>query len=311
MRFRETVLPKPHATLAHERFWYSLVEIARAGNGVEPRYTVGCLDGTQWPRGRCSSTGGRVPEMSGHSKWATIKHKKSAADAKRGKVFTRLIREIQIACREGGGDPDSNPRLRTAIAGAKGQSMPQDNIKKAILRGTGQLEGASYEEISFEGYGPAGVAVLVEVVTDNRNRTVSELRHAFSKNGGNLGENGCVAWMFDKRSTAVVPKKAAGEDQLMEIVLNAGAEDLRDEDDNWLVVSPPEAHEAVVEALKGAGIEPAAAEISMLPQNTVKVEGKHAAAVLRMMDRLEDHDDVHNVYSNFDIEDKELEALSV
>ncbi len=248
--------------------------------------------------------------MSGHSKWATIKHKKAAADAKRGKVFTRLIREIQIAAREGGGEPDSNPRLRTAIASAKAQSMPQDNIKKAILRGTGQLEGTSYEEISFEGYGPAGVAVLVEVVTDNRNRTVSELRHAFSKNGGNLGENGCVAWMFDKQSTVVVPKEAAGEEQLMEIVLNVGAEDLRDEGDSWLVVSPPDAHEAVFDALKGMGIEPTAAEISMLPQSTVKVEGKNAAAVLRMMDRLEDHDDIQNVYANFDIEDKELEALS-
>lgn len=248
--------------------------------------------------------------MSGHSKWATIKHKKAAADAKRGKVFTRLIREIQIAAREGGGDPDSNPRLRTAITGAKGQSMPQDNIKKAILRGTGQLEGASYEEISFEGYGPSGVAVLVEVVTDNRNRTVSELRHAFSKNGGNLGENGCVSWVFYKRSTAIVSKGAADEEKLMEVVLNAGADDLRDEGENWLVVSSPDVHEVVVEALKGAGIEPTAAEISMLPQNTVKVQGKNAAAVLRMMDRLEDHDDVQNVYANFDIEDKELEALS-
>ena len=248
--------------------------------------------------------------MSGHSKWATIKHKKAAQDAKRGKVFTRLIREIQIAAREGGGESDSNPRLRTAISGAKAQSMPQGNIQKAILRGTGQLEGASYEEITFEGYGPAGVAVLVEVVTDNRNRTVSELRHAFSQNGGNLGENGCVAWMFGKHSTAVIPKEAAGEEQLMEIVLNAGAEDLRDESDHWLVVSPPESHEQVIEALKGAGIEPTAAEISMLPQNTVKVEGKNAAAVLRMMDRLEDHDDIQNVYANFDIEDKELEALS-
>lgn len=248
--------------------------------------------------------------MSGHSKWATIKHKKAAQDAKRGKVFTRLIREIQIAAREGGGDPDANPRLRTAIAGAKAQSMPQENIKRAILRGTGQLEGASFEEITFEGYGPAGVAVMVDVVTDNRNRTVSELRHVFSKEGGNLGENGCVSWMFDKRSVVVVPKKAASEEQLMEMALGAGAEDLRDEGETWTIVSPPEAHEALVEAVTKAGIEPVSAEVSMLPQNTVKVEGKQAAAVLRTIDTLEEHDDVQNVYSNFEIDDKELEALT-
>jgi len=248
--------------------------------------------------------------MSGHSKWATIKHKKAAQDAKRGKVFTRLIREIQIASREGGGDPDSNPRLRTAITAAKGQSMPQDNIKKAILRGTGQLEGASYEEITFEGYGPSGVAVIVEVVTDNRNRTVSELRFVFTKNGGNLGENGCVSWMFNKQSMIEVPKDAAGEEQLIEVVLGAGAEDVRDDGENWLIVSPPEAHNRVAKALEDAKIASGSAAISMVPQNTVQVEGKSAVTVLRMLDALEDHDDVQNVYSNFDIDDKELEALS-
>lgn len=248
--------------------------------------------------------------MSGHSKWATIKHKKAAHDAKRGKVFTRLIREIQIASREGGADPDANPRLRTAITAAKGQSMPQDNIKKAILRGTGQLEGASYEEITFEGYGPSGVAVIVEIVTDNRNRSVSELRYLFTKNGGNLGENGCVSWMFTKQSTVEVAKDAAGEEQLMEIGLGAGAEDLREEGENWVVVSPPEAHNDVVKALEDANIATGSSAISMVPQNLVQVEGKSALTVLRMLDALEDHDDVQNLYSNFDIDEKELEALS-
>ena len=248
--------------------------------------------------------------MSGHSKWATIKHKKAAADAKRGKVFTRLIRELQIAARAGGGEVDTNPRLRTAVAAAKAQSMPAENIKRAILRGTGQLEGETLEEITFEGYGPGGVAVIVETVTDNRNRTVSELRHMFSKNGGNLGENGCVSWIFDNRSLVVVPKTAASEEQLMDLVLGVGAEDMRDEEENWSVVSPPSAHEAVLAALKGAGIEPTTAEVTKLPQNYVKVEGKQAGAVLRMVEALEEHDDVQNVYSNFDIEDKELEALS-
>jgi YebC/PmpR family DNA-binding regulatory protein len=248
--------------------------------------------------------------MSGHSKWATIKHKKAAQDSKRGKVFTRLIREIQIAARAGGGDPDSNPRLRTAVNAAKSSSMPADNIKRAILRGTGQLEGTSYEEITFEGYGPAGVAIIVEVVTDNRNRTVSELRHLFAKNGGNLGETGCVGWMFDKRSVIVVPKEVAPEDKLMEVALGVGAEDMRDEGDSWSIVSPPEAHEPVLAALAAASKEPATSAISMLPQNTVRVEGKQAGAVVRTIESLEDQDDVQNVYANFDIDDKELEALS-
>jgi YebC/PmpR family DNA-binding regulatory protein len=248
--------------------------------------------------------------MSGHSKWATIKHKKAAQDAKRGKVFTRLIREIQIASRHGGPDPDANPRLRTAVTAAKAQSMPADNIKRAIMRGSGQLEGEALEEITFEGYGPGGVAVMVDVVTDNRNRTVSEIRHAFSKNGGNLGETGCVGWMFNKKSLVIVPKETVSEDELMEAVLGAGADDLRDDGDNWSVVSPPDAHENVLAAVEGKGVRAASAEITMVPQNSVKVEGKQAAAVLRMVEVLEEQDDVQNVYANFDIEDKELEALS-
>ena len=248
--------------------------------------------------------------MSGHSKWASIKHKKAALDAKRGKLFTRFIREIQVAAREGVGDPELNPRLRSAIASAKGQSMPQDNIKRAILRGTGQLEGEAFEEITFEGYGPAGVAVIVEVVTDNRNRTVSELRFHFSKGGGNLGENGCVAWMFDKKSLVVVPKEATTEEQLLEIVLSAGGDDMTDDGETWSVISSPDAHHAVLEELEKAGITPATAEVTQIPQNTVKVEGKQAAAVLRMMEAIEEHDDVHNVYANFDIDDSELERLS-
>jgi YebC/PmpR family DNA-binding regulatory protein len=246
--------------------------------------------------------------MSGHSKWATIKHKKAALDAKRGRVFTRLIKEITIAAR-GGGDPEANPRLRTAVAAAKAASMPADNIKRAIMRGTGQLEGATIEEVMFEGYGPGGVAVLVEVATDNRNRTVSEIRHLFSKHGGNMGEAGCVAWMFRKRSLIVVPKEKAGEDQLMELALAAGVEDLRDEGENWSVISGPEAHEAVLAALHQAGIAPTVQEVTMIPQSQVKLEGKQAQAMLRMTEALEDHDDVQNVYANFDIEERELEAV--
>ena len=248
--------------------------------------------------------------MSGHSKWASIKHKKAALDAKRGKVFTRLIREIQIAAREGGGDPDGNPRLRSAIASAKSQSMPQDNIKRAVLRGSGQLEGETFEEVSFEGYGPSGVAVMVDVVTDNRNRTVSEIRHHFAKHGGNLGENGCVSWMFDKRSLIVIPKSSTTEEDLMELVLTAGADDLRDEGDNWAVISPPEAHDDVLQGIESAGLATESAEVTRIPQNSVKVEGKHAAAVLRMIEALEGQDDTQNVYANFDIDDAELEKLA-
>ena len=247
--------------------------------------------------------------MSGHSKWATIKHKKAATDAKRGKAFTRLIKEISIAARNGG-DPDGNPRLRTAILAAKAVSMPADNIKKAIMRGTGELEGGLIEEVMFEGYGPGGAAVLVNVATDNRNRTVADIRHAFSKNGGNMGEQGSVAWMFERRSQIFVPSEKVTEDQLMAIVLDAGADDLRNDGDHWEILSAPDAHEAVLKALEAAGIPSEDPSIAMVPKNLIKLEGKQASGMLRLQEALEDHDDVQNVYSNFDIDEKELEAMA-
>lgn len=247
--------------------------------------------------------------MSGHSKWATIKHKKAALDAKRGKTFTRIIKEISIAARSGG-DPDANPRLRTAVLAAKGVSMPADNIKKAIMRGTGELEGGQIEEVMFEGYGPGGAAVLVSVATDNRNRTVSEIRHAFSKHGGNLGGEGSVAWMFERKSQILIPIGKTTEEDLMNIVLDAGAEDIRNDGENWEVLSPVEAHFAVLESLQKARIETAAASIAMIPKNLVKVEGKSAEQILRLSEALEEHEDVQNVYSNFDIDEKELEAMA-
>ena len=248
--------------------------------------------------------------MSGHSKWATIKHKKAATDAKRGKMFTRIIKEIMIAARAGGGDVDANPRLRKAVSDAKGASMPADNIKRAIMRGTGELEGGQIDEITFEGYGPGGAAVLVMVATDNRNRTVSEIRHVFSKNGGNLGEQGSVAWMFERKGQIIIEKDKAGEDQLMNLVLEAGAEDMRDDGEDWEVISAPESHEVVLEAIKKAGIAPSSDEIAMIPKNLTKLEGKNASAMLRLSEALEEHDDVQNVYSNFDVDEKELEALA-
>jgi len=247
--------------------------------------------------------------MSGHSKWATIKHKKAALDAKRGKAFTRIIKEIMIAARSGG-DPDMNPRLRTAVTAAKAVSMPADNIKRAIMRGTGELEGGQIDEVMFEGYGPGGAAVLVMVATDNRNRTVSEIRHVFSKNGGNLGELGSVAWMFERKSQIIVEKDKAGEDQLMTIALDAGAEDMRDGGDTWEVISAPEAHEPVLNAIQKASIPSVSAEIGMVPKNLMKLEGKNAQAMLRLSEALEEHDDVQNVYSNFDVDEKELEAMA-
>jgi len=247
--------------------------------------------------------------MSGHSKWATIKHKKAALDAKRGKAFTRLIKEITIAARNGG-DPDGNPRLRTAILAAKAVSMPADNIKKAIMRGTGELEGGQIDEVMFEGYGPGGAAVLVNVATDNRNRTVSEIRHAFSKNGGNMGEQGSVAWMFERKSQIFVPGDKATEDQLMGIILDVGGEDLRSDGERWEVLSAQDAHEAVLKALEANGIPTEDASVAWVPKNLIKLEGKNAAGMLRLSEVLEDHDDVQNVYSNFDIDEKELEALS-
>jgi YebC/PmpR family DNA-binding regulatory protein len=246
--------------------------------------------------------------MSGHSKWATIKHKKAATDAKRGKTFTKLIREITIAARAGG-DPDTNPRLRTAIQAAKNENMPNDNVTRAIQRGTGQLEGEQYEEVYFEGYGPGGVGMLVQVVTTNRNRVVSEIRHLLSRHGGNLAEAGSVGWMFQRKGEIVVPKEQAGEDRMLGIVLDAGAEDLRDAGSAWDVVTPPEAFEAVRDALTAAGIKPASAELGMVPQNYVKLTGAHAQQMLRLVEALEDHDDVQHVFANFDIDDKEIQAL--
>ena len=245
--------------------------------------------------------------MSGHSKWATIKHKKAAQDAKRGKAFTRLIKEIAIAARNGG-DPDSNARLRTAIAAAKAVSMPADNIKRAIQRGTGELGGGQIEEYTYEGYGPGGAAVLVKVATDNKNRTVSEIRHIFSKNGGNLAESGSVSWMFERKSHVVIEEDKAEEDSLMGLVLDAGADDLR-HDGQWEVISAPELHDGIVETIHKAGIPTVSAEIAMLPKNLVKLEGKSAQGMLRLSEALEEHDDVQNVYSNFDVDDKELEAV--
>jgi YebC/PmpR family DNA-binding regulatory protein len=247
--------------------------------------------------------------MSGHSKWATIKHKKAATDAKRGKAFTRIIKEIMIAARQGG-DPDMNPRLRTAITAAKAVSMPSENIKRAIMRGTGDLEGGQIDEIVFEGYGPGGAAVLVNVATDNRNRTVSEIRHVFSKNGGNLGELGSVSWMFERKGQILIEKDKAGEDQLMTIALDAGADDLRDDGDSWEVISRPEAHDAVLQAIQSAGISTASAEVAMIPKNLLKLEGKNAQGMMRLSEALEEHDDVQNVYSNFDVDEKELEAMA-
>jgi YebC/PmpR family DNA-binding regulatory protein len=245
--------------------------------------------------------------MSGHSKWATIKHKKAATDAKRGKIFTRLIKEIMIAARSGG-DPDGNPRLRTAILAAKGVSMPADNIKKAIMRGTGELEGGQIEEVMFEGYGPGGAAVLVMVATDNRNRTVSEIRHAFSKQGGNLGEQGSVSWMFERKSQIVVEKEKIGEDALMGIALDAGAEDIRDGGDSWEVISDPNSHEPVLAAIQKAGLETVAAEVGMIPKNLMELEGKNASGMVRLLEALEDQDDVQNVYSNFDSNEEDIEG---
>lgn len=248
--------------------------------------------------------------MSGHSKWATIKHKKAATDARRGKVFTRLIKEITIAARSGGGDPDSNPRLRAAILSAKAENMPADNIKRALQRGTGELPGTTYEEAAFEGYGPHGVALIVEVATDNRNRTVSEIRHLFTRFGGSLGEAGCVAWMFHKRGSITVPKQSATEDQLMNIVLDAGAEDLRDDGEQWEIICPPEAFETVAKALKNAGIEVASSEVGKLPENYIKLDGSKAQQMVKLMDALEEHEDVQHLYSNFDFDARELEQVS-
>jgi YebC/PmpR family DNA-binding regulatory protein len=247
--------------------------------------------------------------MSGHSKWATIKHKKAATDAKRGRAFTKVIREITIAARVGGGDPDSNPRLRSAIAAAKNENMPGDNIERAIQRGTGQLEGEQYEEVNFEGYGPGGVGMIIQVVTTNRNRVVSEIRHMMSRHGGNLAETGAVGWMFSRKGQIIVPKEQAGEDKMLSIVLDAGAEDLRDEGSSWEVLTPPDAFETVREALTKEGVTPESAEIGWVPQNYIKLTGTQAGQMLRLVEALEEHDDVQHVYANFDIDEKEMQAV--
>lgn len=239
--------------------------------------------------------------MSGHNKWSTIKYKKGAEDARRGKVFTKLIKEITVAARIGGGDPNANPRLRSAIAVAKTENMPKANIERAIKKGTGELEGAIYEEITYEGYGPGGAAVLVEVLTDNKNRAVAEVRHIFSKAGGNLGSSGCVAYMFDKKGYLAVPRDGADEDTVMEAALEAGAEDVREEDDLWEVITAPEDFETVKDGLDAAGIVYMDAEITMLPQTTTNLAGKEAEQMIRLMDGLDDSDDVQKVYTNADI----------
>jgi len=241
--------------------------------------------------------------MSGHSKWATIKHKKAALDSKRGKMFTRLIKEIVIAARSGG-DPDSNARLRTAIAAAKAVSMPAENIKRAVMRGTGELEGGQIDEIVYEGYGPGGAAIIVETATDNRNRTVSEMRHMFSKQGGNMGESGSVAWMFERKSQILIEKDKATEDQLMEFALEAGADDVRGDDENWEILSAPDAHISVIDALAAAKIPTVEANLAWIPKNLIAVEGKNAAGMMRILEAMEEHDDVQNVYTNADFGDE-------
>ncbi len=248
--------------------------------------------------------------MSGHSKWATIKHKKGALDAKRGKIFTQLIKEITIAAKAGGGDPDSNPRLRTAIAAAKAENMPNDNIKRAVQRGTGEIPGVSYEEVSFEGYGPGGVAIIVEATTDNRNRAVSEIRHIFSKNGGNLGEPNSVKFMFTKKGIIAIAKGAADEEKLMNIVLEAGGEDLNDEGDTWEILTDPQAFEGVAQAVRDAGIETVMSEVTMIASTYTKLEGPAAAQMVRLLEALEDHDDVQHVYSNFDMDATQMEEVA-
>jgi len=249
--------------------------------------------------------------MSGHSKWSTIKHKKGKEDARRGKIFTKLIKEITIAARMGGGDPNGNPRLRSAILAAKAENMPKENIERAVKKGTGELPGVAYEEATFEGYGPGGVAVLVEILSDNRKRTVADIRHIFAKNGGNLGEAGCVSWMFDKRGLIVFEKDKVDEEKLMNLAVEAGAQDVRETDKEFEVISEPAAFEPIKKQLEEIHLNPSYAEISMVPQSTVRLVGKEAQQMLRLMESLEDSDDVQHVYANFDIPDEEMEQLGV
>ena len=246
--------------------------------------------------------------MSGHSKWHTIKHKKGAADAKRGKIFTRLIKELTVAARNGGGDPNMNPRLRTIIAEAKANNMPRENIERAVRRGTGEEPGVQYDEVTYEAYGPGGVALLIETLTDNKNRTVGEIRHLLSKHAGNLAAENSVAWMFTRKGEIIVEKGTIDEDKLLSAALDAGADDLNDDGSVWQIVCAPEQFEAVRDAIKALGLEPASAQIAMIPQNYVKLTGKDAQQMLKLMEVIEEHDDVQHVWANFDVEEKEIEA---
>ena len=248
--------------------------------------------------------------MSGHSKWASIKHKKGAVDAKRGKVFTKLIKEITVATRMGGKDPEANARLRAAIAAAKAENMPKENIERGIKKGTGELEGSTYEEATYEGYGPGGVAVLVEVLTDNKNRAVAEVRHLFERHGGSLGAAGCVAWMFTQKGLIVLPKDQTDEEKLFEVALEAGAEDIKEEEKEFEVITEPSLFEQVKTAVEGTGLTYALAEITMIPQTTTSLEGKNAQQMLTLMELLEDNDDVNHIYANFDIPDEVMVAIS-
>ncbi len=248
--------------------------------------------------------------MSGHSKWSSIKHKKGAADAKRGKIFSRLIKEVTVAARLGGGDPVGNPRLRSAIQAAKAENMPKDNIERAIKKGSGALEGTSYEEANYEAYGPGGVAVLIDCLTDNKNRTVADIKHIFDRHGGNIGEPGCVCWMFEKKGLIVFEKDDVDEERLLELALEAGAEDVKEQDTEFEVITEPTDFEPVKEAFNNAGLNYILSEMSMIPQNTVCLEGKKAQQMLALMEALEDHDDISHVYANFDIPDNIMEAMS-
>jgi len=246
--------------------------------------------------------------MSGHSKWHTIKHKKGAADAKRGKIFTRIIKELTVAARNGGGDPDANPRLRTIIAEAKANNMPRENIERAIRRGTGEEPGVQYEEVTYEGYGPGGVALLIQTLTDNKKRTVGEIRHLLDKHAGNLAAENSVAWLFSRKGEIVVEKGKVDEEKLLSAALDAGADDMNDDGSAWEIVCAPEQFEAVRDAVKALGVEPASAQVAMIPQNYVKLVGKEAQQMLKLMEAIEDHDDVQHVWANFDVEEKEIEA---
>jgi len=247
--------------------------------------------------------------MSGHSKWSTIRRKKGAADAKRGKIFTRLIKEISVAARLGGGDPEGNPRLRAAIVSARAENMPKENIERAIKKGTGELEGTTYEELTYEGYGPGGVAIMVEVLTDNKNRTISEIRHHFSRHNGNLGESGCVSWIFNQKGLILFDKNKVDEERLIEVVIDAGAEDVREREREFEVITGPDQYEDIKRAVEDAGFEYSFAEVTMIPQSTVQLQGKEAEQMLKLMEGLEDSDDIQRVYANFDIPDEVMERL--